>query len=151
MNNSLIIAEILFMLAMTSSLAIYFLMFLEIFNCFGVFHGAKAVIVAALSAFLLKATPLILLLAGYTPTDVEPIRSFLIPDALWPPLIVVEVTFALILLVVISAKSSDEDELIYEEALDLLIELMRKIKEEKSEVIDSAENIRKPTAVNSKT
>jgi hypothetical protein len=67
------------------------------------------------------------------------------------PIIIVEVTFALILIVVIIAKSSDEDELIYEEALDLLIELMRKIKEEKSEVIDSAENIRKPTAVNSKT
>lgn len=151
MNNSLILAEILLMLATTSTLILYFLMFLEMVNQLGVFHGAKAVIVAASSAILLKAIPLILILTGYASTDVEPIRSFLIPDALWPSIIVVEVTFALILIVVTIAKSSDEDELIYEEALDLLTELMRKIKEEKSEVTDSEENTRKPTAVDSQT
>ena len=125
------------MLATTSTLILYFLMFLEIVNQLGVFHGAKAVILAASSAILLKAIPLILILTGYASTDVEPIRSFLIPDAYWAPIIIMDATVVLILIVVTIAKSSDEDELIYEEALDLLIELMRKIKEEKSEVIDS--------------
>jgi hypothetical protein len=151
MNNSLILAEILFMLAMTSTLVMYFLMFLEMVNHVGVFHGAKAVIVAASSAILLKAIPLILILTGYASTDVEPIRSFLIPDAFWAPIIVMEAIFVLILIVVTMPLSPDEDELIYEKALDLLAELMRKIKEEKSEVIDSEENIGKPTAVNNKT
>jgi len=143
MNNSLILAEILLTLAMTSTLVLYLFMFLEILNQVGVFHGAKAVIVAASSAILMKAIPLILILTGYASTDAEPTGSFLIPDAYWAPIIIMDVTVVLILIVVTSAKSSDEDELIYEEALDLLTELMRKIKEEKSEVIDSEEDTRK--------
>ena len=151
MNNSVIFTEILLMLATTSTLVLYFLMFLEMVNQVGVFHGAKAVIVAASSAILLKAIPLIPILTGYASTDAEPIRSSLIPDAYWAPIIITDAVVVLILIVVTSVKPSDEDELIYEEALDLITELMRKTKKDKSGVIDSAENIRKPTAVNSKT
>jgi hypothetical membrane protein len=118
-------------------------MFVEMVEHFGVFHGAKAVIVAASTAILLEVTPIIVMLARYTPTEVDPIRSVFIPNALWGPIIVVELTFVLILIVVIATKSPAEDELIYEEALDLLTELVQRTRNQKSGVIESEEDTRK--------
>jgi len=144
MKNSLILAEILFMLSLIAHFGISFLAILKITEYIRVFRGVSAVILALFTAILMEVIPIIIFLTGYTPTDVDPARSFIINYDLWPAIIVTEFTSVLILAVMTTGMSPVEDELIYEEALDLLTELMRKIKEEKSEV-------REPEELTSKT
>ncbi len=138
-NNTQILAEILFILSLIAHFGISFLAMLKITKYIGVFRGANAAILAVLTAILMEVIPIIIFLTGYTPTDVDPARSFIINYDLWPAIIVTEVTSVLILAVVTTGMSPIEDEVIYDEALDLLTELMRRIKEEKSEVREREE------------
>jgi hypothetical protein len=109
-NNTQILAEALFTLSLLSSFGISFLMFLEIIKHVGVFRGANAVILSVLIAILMEVIPIIIFMTGYTPTDVDPTRSFIINYDLWPAIIVTEVTYVLILGIMIIRISLNEDE-----------------------------------------
>jgi hypothetical protein len=89
-------------------LTVLLLAILKTINYVGVFRGVSAVILALLTAILIEVIPMIILLTGYTPTDVDPARSFIINYELWPAIIVTEATYVLILGIMIMRISLDE-------------------------------------------
>ena len=111
MNNySLILAEILFTSALICFGGFDFLMILESMKHRSTYRGLSSIVLSLFISILMITVPLTILLVGYTPTEVDPIRRWIIDYPLWPSIIVINITSALVLGVVTVTVRPIEDE-----------------------------------------